>query len=388
MAGSMSNSKSRPETLAAHALQSTDPATGAVVPPLHFSTTHARDESYQFKVRQDYLRSGNVTTDQAEAVIRELESGHDCMLFASGMAAITTLFETVPQGGHVVAQDSMYYNTREWLQRLEKKGRISLSLFKAGDLAAMRAAMRKGQTDLVWIETPSNPNWIVTDMTASALIAHDAGAKLAVDATMLGAVAANPISLGADFVFHSVTKYLNGHSDVLGGALVTAAPSSRWDEIRYLRTKIGHPMAPFEAWLLMRGMRTLFVRYRQASSSALTIARHFSKHAAVERVLYPGLSSHDGHAIAAREMSGGFGGMMSLLLRTDFEGAKRFCTNLKVLIPATSLGGVESLAEHRKTVEGAASPVADNLVRLSIGIEHVDDLISDIEQALANMTKA
>ncbi len=378
----MSNKSLRPETIAAHTVRAVDEATGAVVPPLYFATTYARDEAYNYRAGPDYLRAGNATIVQAEQTLNLLEGGVDTMLFASGMAAITTLFETVPQGGHVVAQDAMYYNTREWLQRLEKKGRISLSLFKAGDLDAMRAAMRMGQTDLVWIETPSNPNWVVTDITASAAIAQGAGAMLAVDATMLGAVAAQPIKLGADFVFHSVTKYLNGHSDVLGGALVAAKATPRWDEIRYLRTKIGHPLSPFDAWLLMRGMRTLFVRYAQSSANAMAIAKHFSKHPKVERVLYPGLSSHQNHDVAKREMTGGYSGMLSMLLNTDFNGAKNFCTKLKVLIPATSLGGVESLAEHRKTVEGAASPVADNLVRFSIGIENADDLIADIEQAL------
>jgi cystathionine gamma-synthase len=382
MAGNMSNEKVRPETIAAHALRAVDPATGAVVPPLYLSTTHARDERYGFKVPHDYLRSGNLTTQQAEELLAALERGHGALLFASGMAAITTLFETVPQGAHVAAQDSMYYNTREWLQRLEKKGRITLSLFRAGDLEAMKDAVNGGNTDLVWIETPSNPNWIVTDISQSASIAHAVGAKLAVDATMLGAVAAQPLSLGADFVFHSVTKYLNGHSDVLGGALVAAGPSPRWDEVRYLRTKIGHPMAPFDAWLLMRGIRTLFVRYRQASVNAMTVAKHLSKHPKIERVLYPGLAEHPAHAVAKREMTGGFGGMMSVLIKGDFASAQRFCTLLQTLIPATSLGGVETLAEHRKTVEGPSSPVADNLVRLSIGIEHVDDLIADIEQAL------
>jgi cystathionine gamma-synthase len=378
----MSNIALKPETIAAHTARSIDEATGAVVPPLHFSTTYARDENYAYRAGPDYVRMGNVTITQAEDTLTQLERGFQTQLFSSGMAAITCLLETVPQGAHVVAQDSMYYNTREWLLRLERKGRITLSLFKAGDLTALQAAMKPGQTDLVWIETPSNPNWIVTDISAAAHIAHDAGAVLAVDATMLAAVACQPITLGVDFVFHSVTKYLNGHSDVLGGALVAARASPRWDEVMFLRTKIGHPMAPFEAWLLMRGMRTLFVRYRQASRNAMAIARHFSKHPHVEQVVYPGLAAHAGHEVAAREMTGGFGGMMSLLIKTDFAGARDFCLKLKVFIPATSLGGVESLAEHRKTVEGASSPVADNLVRLSIGIEHVDDLIADIEQAL------
>jgi cystathionine gamma-synthase len=184
-------------------------------------------------------------------------------------------------------------------------------------------------------------------------------------------------------VFHSATKYLNGHSDVLAGVLVTATEDARWAELRMLRTKSQAPLAPFDCYLLMRGLRTLFLRYRQASANALAIARHFEGHPKLERVLYPGLASHPGHVVAARQMRDGFGGMMSLLLRGSFTDAQRFCTSLKVIVPATSLGGVESLAEHRKSVEGPESPLPDNLVRLSIGIEHVDDLVADLEQALA-----
>ena len=383
MADSMSNERLRPETLAAHALRAVDEATGAVSPPIYLATTYARDERYQPKLKENYLRNGSPTLWQAEETIAALEGGSSALLFASGMAAITTLMETIPQGAHVVAPDVMYYGTRDWLKRLEGLGRIRLTLFNAAEAEALQAAVRPGETDLVWIETPLNPTWDVIDIEAAAKAAHAAGAILAVDATATGAVTTQPLKLGADIVFHSATKYLNGHSDVLAGVLITREETARWKAIATLRTKTGAPLAPFECFLLMRGMRTLFVRYRQASANALAIARHFEKHPKVERVLYPGLASHTGHAIALRQMTDGFGGMMSLLVTGGFEAAKRLCTRLKVIVPATSLGGVESLAEHRKTVEGPTSPVPDNLVRLSIGIEHVDDLIADLEQALS-----
>ena len=382
MAGSMSNEALRPETIAAHALRAVDEATGAVVPPIYTASTYARDENYAPKLKENYVRNGNPTLWQTEEAIAALERGTSALLFASGMAAITTLLETVPQGAHVAAPDVMYYGTRDWMKRLEGLGRITLTLFDPRRDGALEAALQKGRTDLVWIETPLNPTWDVIDIEAAATATHEAGAILAVDATATGAVTTQPLKLGADIVFHSATKYLNGHSDVLAGVLVTAAENPRWAELRVLRTKIGAPLPPLECFLLLRGMRTLFVRYRQASANAMAIARHFEHHPKVERVLYPGLASHPGHAIAARQMRDGFGGMMSFLLKGSFDDARRFCTRLKVIVPATSLGGVESLAEHRKTVEGPTSPVPDNLVRLSVGIEHVDDLIADIEQAL------
>ena len=381
----MSNHKMRPETIAAHVLRPVDKHTGAVVPPLYFATTYARDENYETKIPEDYQRVGNPTLRQAEETIAALEQGHEAQLFVSGMAGITTLFQTIPRGAHVVANETMYYNTRTWLQRMRDRGEITLALFDAVDPASLRKCLTGVKADLVWIETPSNPTWDCVDIAEAAKLAHAAGAVLGVDATVTGAVTTRPLTLGADFVFHSATKYLNGHSDVLAGVLVAREASKRWDEVKYLRTKSSAPLAPFECWLLMRGIRTLFVRYRQSSTNAMAVARHLAKHPKVTTVLYPGLESHPSHGVAKKQMTDGFGGMMSLLLKTDFEGAKKFCTRLKVLVPATSLGGTESLAEHRKTVEGAASPVPDNLVRLSIGIENVDDLIADIEQALATL---
>jgi cystathionine gamma-synthase len=381
----MSNSTLRPETIAAHALIAIDAATGAVVPPLHLATTFARDENYLPLLKENYQRNGSPNLWQAEAAIAALEKGPECLLFPSGMQAIATLFETIPQGAHVVALDTMYYGTRDWLRNLESRGRITLTLFNANAPSGLANALQPQKTDLVWIETPLNPTWDVVDIAAAAQLAHNAGAILAVDATATAAVTTQPLTLGADIVFHSVTKYLNGHSDVLGGALVTREVNERWKMIRMLRTKVGAALAPFECWLMLRGMRTLFVRYREASANAKSIARHFASHPKLEGVLYPGLATHPGYDIAKKQMLDGYGGMMSLLLKTDFAGAQKFCTKLNVITPATSLGGCESLAEHRKTVEGPTSPVPDNLVRLSIGIENVNDLIADIEQALATL---
>lgn len=381
----MSNEALRPETIAAHALRAVDEATGAVVPPIHLSSTYARDADYKPKLKENYVRNGNPTLWQTEEAIAALEGGTSALLFASGMAAITTLLETVPPGAHVVAPDVMYYGTRDWMKRLEGLGRISLTLFDPKKDGALQAALQAGKTDLVWIETPLNPTWDVIDIAAAATAAHAAGAILAVDATATAAVTTQPLKLGADIVFHSATKYLNGHSDVLAGVLVTRDENQRWTDIRLLRSRMGAPLPPLECFLLLRGLRTVFVRYRQSSANALAIARHFEGHPKIERVLYPGLASHPGHAIAARQMTDGFGGMMSLLVKGSFADAQKLCTRLKVIVPATSLGGVESLAEHRKTVEGPTSPVPDNLVRLSIGIEHADDLIADLEQALAGI---
>ena len=372
------NDKLRPETIAAQSVRGVDAATGAVSPPIYLTTTYARDENYAPKLKENYQRNGSPNLWAVEETITALEKGQATLAFSSGMAAVMSLCETIPQGSHVVSLKTMYYGVRNWLQELERKGRITLTLVDPDNIAAAITA----KTDLVWIETPINPTWDVIDIAAAAQAAHKVGAILAVDATALGAVACNPITYSADIVFHSATKYLNGHTDVLAGVLIAREVNARWHEIARLRTAMGNPLAPFECWLLLRGLRTLFVRYNQATSNALVVARHFSNHPKVERVLYPGLATQNGHAIAKKQMAGGYGGMMSLLLKTDFDGTKAFCTRLRVIAPATSLGGVESLAEHRKTVEGPTSTLPDNLVRISVGIENVNDLISDIDQAL------
>ena len=369
----------RPETIAAQSSRAVDPNTGAVAPPLYLTTTYARDENYQPKLAENYLRNGSPNLWQVEETIAALEKGVGALAFSSGMAAVTTLTETIPQGAHVVSLATMYYGVRSWLQELERKGRITLSLVEPDGLASAITS----KTDLVWIETPVNPTWDVIDIVATAVAAHKVGAILAVDATCLGAVSCNPLTLGADIVFHSATKYLNGHTDVLAGVLISRENNSRWAEIKRLRTITGNALAPFESWLLLRGLRTLHLRFAQASKNAMAIARHFSAHPKVQQVLYPGLATQNGHAIAKLQMAGGFGGMMSFLLKADFDGSQKFCTKLKLFAPATSLGGVESLAEHRKTVEGPTSALPDNLVRLSIGIENINDLIEDLEQALA-----
>jgi cystathionine gamma-synthase len=252
-----------------------------------------------------------------------------------------------------------------------------------GDL--VQAAMRPGRTRLVWVETPANPLWTVTDIAATAQIAHAAGALLAVDSTVATPVLTRPLALGADIVMHAATKYLNGHSDLLAGTLTTVADNAHWQRVRKLRAQLGGTLGSFEAWLLLRGMRTLHLRVRAASASAQRIAEHFAAHPQVAAVLYPGLADAPDHAVARQQMQGGFGGMLSLRVRGDAGGeaaAIAVAAQTRIWKRATSLGGTESLIEHRASVEGAGTPAPPDLLRLSVGIEHVDDLIADLEQAL------
>jgi len=371
-----------PATIAAQAGHFIDDVTGGVSPPIHPSTTFARDADYELRGESSYTRDGNPTFEQVEAVANTLDGGEGALLFGSGMAAITTFMETIEAGSHVCAPRIMYHGAQDWLRRLADKRGIGLTLFDAAEPGALAAAVRPGETSLVWIESPVNPTWDVIDVAAAAETAHAAGAILGVDATVATPVHMKPIELGADIVFHSATKYLNGHSDVIAGVLVTRAADDHWAEVRRLRTLMGGILGPFEAWLLLRGMRTLYLRVERASANALKLAKHFDGHAKLDAVLYPGLESHPGHAIASKQMNGGFGGMLSIQVKGGAQAAKRVARATRLFMPATSLGGVESLIEHRATVEGPESAVPENLLRVSVGIEDADDLIADLEAAL------
>jgi cystathionine gamma-synthase len=377
------NSKPVPRTRLAQAGHYIDPATGAIVPPMQPATTFARNADYELTGAFLYARNDSPTVSHAEALVCELEQGADSLLFASGMAAISALIDTLETGQRIAAPDVMYHGVKTWMLRQQRKRAIGLDLFEAANPETLKHAVQPGKTALVWIETPVNPTWDIIDILGAADIAHAAGAILAVDSTCAPPVTTRALAHGADIVFHSATKYLNGHTDVTAGVLTAARRDDRWQEIKSLRVSLGSIIAPFEAWLLLRGMRTLFLRFAQASANAMILAEHFERHPKIERVLYPGLKSHPNHDIARRQMTSGFGGMMSILVRGDAAQARRLASSLEVFVPATSLGGVESLAEHRKSVEGPDSIVPGNLIRLSIGIESADDLIADLERALA-----
>jgi len=373
----------RPETIAAQAGGGADAATGAIVPPLHLSTTFVRDADNQYRRGYCYGRSDNATVRQVENVLAELDGGTAGLLFASGMAAATSAFLALERPAHVVAPAQMYWGLRQWLMQDAPGHGLEVTFVDAGDARALGAAIEPGRTRLVWVETPSNPTWIVTDIAEAARRAHEAGALLAVDSTVPTPVLTRPVALGADIVVHSATKYLNGHSDVVAGALVFARTDRACERAVRLRTMLGAIVGPFEAALLLRGLRTLHLRVRHQSASAMAIAAHFADHPAVARVLYPGLASHPGHALAMRQMQGGFGGMLSMRLHGGEAAAIAGAARMRVWKRATSLGGVESLVEHRASIEGAGSPCPSDLLRFSVGLENVDDLIADIEQALS-----
>lgn len=371
-----------PDTDAVQAGHYVDPETGAIVPPIHTSTTYARDSEYELIGDHIYVRYGLPTFDPVEGLAARLDGGAGARLFASGMAAFTAMCESLARGSHVVAPQVMYYGAQSWLRRLNARGDIELALFDQRDPSAIASVIKPGETELVWVETPANPTWDVTDIRAAAAAAHGAGAILGVDATA-SPVTTRPIELGADLVFHAATKYYNGHSDVSGGLLVTAAQDPRWEEIAAVRSLSGAVMGSFEAWLLLRGMRTLHLRVERSSASALVIANHFEGDPRLVSVLYPGLESHPGHDTAKTQMDRGFGGMMSVRVEGGHDAARQVATSTRVFVPATSLGGVESLIEHRAAVEPPESIVPDDLLRLSVGIEPVEELIADLDQALS-----
>lgn len=369
----------RIETTAVHAGGESDAATGAVTPPLHFSTTFRHGPAGERVSGYEYQREGNPTNDRLREAIAALEGGAAALTFASGMAAISALLESLPSGAHVLFPDNCYTGTRVLCNEfLPQRGVTSVAVDMA-DLTAVRAACTAGTT-LLWAETPSNPKLKVCDIAALAEIAHAQGALLVCDNTFATPVLQRPLTLGADVVMHSTTKYFGGHSDVLGGALVFAREDAVYARVAHREHVTGATMAPFSAWLTLRGCRSLPARMAMHCANARRVAEFLSGRAEVERVNYPGLASHPGHAIAARQMRD-FGGMLSVEFRGGREAALRFAGRLKLFTNATSLGGCESLVEHRASVEGAKPVSPQNLLRFSIGLEHIDDLIDDLAQA-------
>ena len=369
----------RPETAAVHVGNEPDPATGAVAPPLHLATTFQHGADGTRVAGYEYQRAADPTNDRLRKALAALEGGGPALTFASGMAAIAGLIESLPRPARVLLPSDCYMGLRMYAAQLPADG-IRVAWVDMTDVDAVRAACAEG-VELLWVETPSNPLLKIVDIAAVAAIGHEHGACVACDNTFATPLLQRPLALGADVVMHSATKYFGGHSDVLGGALVFA----RDDDLAQATTMrlhlAGATLAPFNAWLVLRGLRSLPARIAMHCANAGAVAEFLAGHDAVERVNYPGLASHPGHAVAARQMSG-FGGMLSVQLAGGPAAALVMASRLRVFINATSLGGCESLVEHRASVEGADSPTPRNLLRMSVGLEHVDDLLADLAQAL------
>jgi cystathionine gamma-synthase len=373
-------------TRAIHAGQDPDPATGAVIPPMHLTTTYKQDGVGGLRGGYEYSRSGNPTRTALHEALAALEEGTRALAFASGLAAEDTLLRTACRpGDHVVLGGDAYGGTFRLISRVLSEWGLEYTPVHLDDPDAVRAAIRP-TTRVVWCETPSNPLLNITDIERTAAVAHEAGALLVVDNTFASPYLQRPLTLGADVVVHSTTKYLGGHSDVVGGALVIR-DAELGERLAYNHNAMGAVASPFDSWLVLRSLKTLGVRMDRHSANAAQVAEFLLDHPKVAAVLYPGLPTHPGHDIAARQMSG-FGGMVSFRLKEGEDAALKVCDRAELFTLAESLGGVESLIEHpgRMTHASAAgSPleVPADLVRLSVGIEDVDDLLADLEQALA-----
>lgn len=370
----------RPETLAVHAGGAPDAETGAITPPLHLATTFQHGPAGERRAGYEYQREGNPTQDRFEAMLAALEGGEAALAFASGMAAIGALLESLPRDSHVLIPEDCYTGLRLLCAQFLPQHGVTASAVDMRDPDAVCAGFRPN-TRCLWIETPSNPQLRIADIAALVRIARDRGALIACDNTFATPLLQNPLALGADVVMHSATKYFGGHSDVMGGALVFAKHDAMHETIAHRRYITGGILSPFNAWLLLRGARSLPARMAWHCASARRVAEFLATHPRVEAVHYPGLASHPGHAIAAKQMRD-FGGMLSLRVRGGREAALAVAGRVKLIPNATSLGGCESLIEHRASVEGAHPVSPQNLLRLSVGLEHAEDLIADLEQAL------
>ncbi len=370
----------RLETLAIHAGGESDRETGALTPPIHLATTFKHGPSGERIAGYEYQREGNPTNERLRAAIAALEGGETALTFASGMAAVTTLLESLPSGTRILLPDDCYSGVRMLATEFLPERGIAVQRLDMADLAAVRSACANG-VDLIWAETPSNPLMKVTDIAALAALAHEHGALLVCDNTFASPVLQQPLALGADIVMHSTTKYFGGHSDVLGGALAFKRNDDVCKHVARRLHITGAVLAPFSAWLTLRGCRSLPARMAMHCANARKIAEFLSAQPQVERVNYPGLPSHPGHEVAARQMRD-FGGMLSVQFRGGRDAALAVAGGLRLFSNATSLGGCESLVEHRGSVEGPHTTTPQNLLRMSVGLEHVDDLIEDLRQAL------
>lgn len=373
----------RIETMGVHAGRSVDPATGAITLPLHLSTTFERDVDGGYSRGYYYSREGNPVRDAFERCVAEMEGGIEAVAFPSGMAAAFAVLQTLRSGERVVVARDTYFGVRDLLIDYFPQWNIDAVFVDANDANALRAACTPA-TRMVWIETPSNPLIEVIDIERSAAIAHDAGALLVCENTFSTPVVQRPFEYGADAVVHSVTKYLSGHSDVLAGVAVFKERGDFKRRVRDFQSLAGSTIDPFSAWLTLRGIQTLAIRMRAHCENALAVARFLNVHAGVARVYYPGLESHPGHEVAKKQMRG-FGGMLSFELRGGRSEAFAMLARLKLIARATSLGGTHSLIEHRASIEGPHTRAPESLVRLSVGLEHPDDVVEDLRQALEAM---
>lgn len=376
------SSKLHFETLAIQSTQLPNEDTKAVSTPIFMSTTFERAADGSYPSGYVYSRMDNPNRQLLERSIALLEKGEVGIAFASGMAATTAVFQTLPPGSHLILPHDAYYTTNDLAKTVFGSQGIQISEVNMTQLQEVQDAIRP-ETALIWLETPSNPQLSISDIQAIAKMAHAAGALCAVDNTWPTPVMQLPLELGADVVMHSTTKYFGGHSDVLGGCLVLKEAGELSAQIRKIQAVTGGVPSPFECWLTTRGIKTLYLRVQAQTKTANALATYLAQHPKIEQVNYPGLPTHPQHEIAKRQMYGGFGAMLSVQVKGSAADAMALTGRLKLFTTATSLGGVESLIEHRKSIEGPASPTPDNLLRLSIGLENIEDLIADWEQALA-----
>lgn len=367
------------ETIAIHAGNLTRSATGDVTPPINLSTTFFRDENGAYPGGHMYSRVSNPNRSALEKVMAQLEKGMEACAFSSGNTAGMALFQALAPGSHIIAPDDMYWGFKKQLLSIFE-GILEIDFIDLTRLDLLEGYI-KANTVMIWVETPSNPLLKITDISAVSAIAKKHQLTLACDSTFASPCFQNPILLGADIVMHSSTKYIGGHSDVLGGVLITAALSPLWDKIRNIQQIGGAVPSPFDCFLLLRSLKTLAYRMKGHAENGMALALYLEKHPKIEAVYYPGLPSHAQYEIAKKQMSG-FAGMLSVLVKGDAENARRVVNTVKLFAQATSLGGVESLIEHRASVEGPDSKTPQNLIRISVGLEHIDDLIADFEQAL------